>query len=90
MNMEDFGKKFMKEILRDDLKKAMLKRDLAKRDTIRIILGELSREKDKHVDNFRIVSIVKRLIKDEKEGHNDQVFISICSEYIPVELKDAT
>ncbi len=78
----------MKDILKTDLKTAMLERDFAKRDAIRIILGEMSRDRNKDLDNMKIVSIIKKLIKDEKESHNDLMFINICRDYIPVEVSE--
>jgi uncharacterized protein YqeY len=84
----DFGNRCLQEILKDDLKTAMLEGQVARRDTIRVILGEMSRERGKQLDNLRIINIIKKLIKDEKEGHNDEVFLAICSDYIPIEASE--
>ena len=84
----DFGNRDLQEILKDDLTTSMLEGQIARRDTIRVILGEMSRERDKQLDNLRIINIIKKLVKDEKESHNDVVFLAICSDYIPIEVSE--
>jgi uncharacterized protein YqeY len=84
----DFGNRDLQDILKDDLTTSMLDGQIARRDTIRVILGEMSRERDKRLDNLRIINIIKKLIKDEKESHNDAVFLAICSDYIPIEVSE--
>lgn len=86
MNMNDFCNKFLQDILKDDLKTAMKEGDTVRRDAIRVILGEMARDPKKHLDNLKILSLIKKLIKDEKEGHNDQDFINVCMSYVPPEL----
>ncbi len=88
MDMQTVGNKFIEEILRDDLKTSMMEGETARKDTIRVILGEMSRERNKQLDNLRIISIIKKLIKDEEEGHNDAMFIDICRDYIPIEVSE--
>lgn len=74
--------------LKTDLVSAIKKRDEALKGAIRIIMGELGREREKEIHDTRVVKIIKNLIKSEEEGHKDQTFIDICKGYLPVELDE--
>jgi len=88
MDIQDFGNKLMKDMLKDDLKEAMMAGNLTQRDAIRIILGEISRLQNKDPDNLMVIDIIKRLIRDQRKGFNDKAFIAVCEDYIPEELKE--
>ena len=86
--MDDFGNKLLSDILRDDLKTSMKEGTTIRKNAIRVILGEMSRGQNKDPDNLMIIKIIKKLIKDQRKGFNDQAFIAVCEDYIPEELKD--
>ena len=75
--------------LKTDLVSAIKKQDEPLKSAIRIILGELARERGKEIEDPRVINIIKRLIKYEEEGRKDQTFIDICKAYLPVELDEA-
>ena len=57
----------LQDKLKTDLKSAMKARDEAKKDTLRVIMGEMARMDQKEFQDEEIVRILKKLIKSEKE-----------------------
>lgn len=75
--------------LKDDLKSAMKTRNVAKKDAIRVVMGELARLDKKEFQDEEIIKILKKLIKSEKEllEKSSQAatspFIDIIEAYLP-------
>ena len=75
--------------IKDDLKTAMKDRDADKKDTLRVIMGEMARLDKKEFSDDEIIKILKKLVKSEKEmleksGQGEtSPFIAIIEEYLP-------
>ena len=79
----------LQERLKDDLKTAIKARDDAKKDALRVVMGEMARSDKKAFSDDEIVKILKKLIKSEKEmleksGQGaSSPFIDAISAYLP-------
>lgn len=79
----------LQDNLKDDLRSAMKNRDEARKDAIRVVMGELARQDKKTFADDEIVRILKKLIKSEKEmleksGRGPtSPFIEIIDAYLP-------
>lgn len=79
----------LQDKLKDDLKAAMKARDAAKKDALRVIMGEMARLDKKQFPDDEIIKILKKLIKSEKEmleksGRGEtSAFIEIIGAYLP-------
>ena len=74
--------------LKKDLAQAMKDRDTAKKEALRVILGELSRAVTKVLEDKEVVRILKKLVKSEKELLNkreeqDSEYLQIIESYLP-------
>ncbi len=75
--------------LKKDLQLAMKAKDEVKRDTLRVVMGEMARSEKKQFTDDEIISILKKLIKSEKEmleksgQGTSSAFIDIISAYLP-------
>ncbi len=79
----------LQDKLKADLKTAMKARDGAKKDAIRVVMGEMARLDKKQFPDDEIIKIFKKLIKSEKEmleksGRGEaSPFIDIIEAYLP-------
>jgi uncharacterized protein YqeY len=79
----------LQDKLKADLKSAMKARDEARKDTLRVIMGEMARLDQKQFPDSEIIKILKKLIKSEKElleksGRGEtSPFIEIIEAYLP-------
>jgi len=79
----------LQDKLKDDLKSAMKVRDEARKEAIRVVMGEMARSDKKQLPDDEIIRILKKLIKSEKEmleksGRGDtSPFIAIIEAYLP-------
>ena len=85
----------LQEILKNDLKAAMKAKDAAKKDAIRVVMGEMARADKKDFPDDEIIRILKKLIKSEKEmlekssQGETSAFIDIISTYLPQMVSEA-
>jgi uncharacterized protein len=79
----------LQDKLKDDLKSAMKARDGARKDALRVVMGEMARQDRKQFADDEIIKIFKKLIKSEKEmleksGQGEtSPFIDIIEGYLP-------
>ena len=79
----------LQDKLKADLKSAMKARDEARKDAIRVAMGEMARSDKKQVPDDEIINILKKLIKSEKEmleksgQGTTSPFIAIIEAYLP-------
>jgi uncharacterized protein YqeY len=79
----------LQEQIKKDLAAAMKARDEEKKDALRVIMGEFSRQSQKDISDQDVIKIVKKLIKSEKEvlaqsgGGEDNRFIQVAGDYLP-------
>ena len=79
----------LQETLKNDLKAAMKAKDAAKKDAIRVVMGEMARTDKKVFTDDEIIRILKKLIKSEKEmlakssQGETSVFIETIQVYLP-------
>ena len=74
--------------IKADLAQAMKDRDTAKKETLRVVLGELSRADTKALEDKEVVRILKKLVKSEKElldkkEKQDSEYLQIIESYLP-------
>jgi uncharacterized protein YqeY len=79
----------LQDKLKEDLKSAMKTRDEAKKEAIRVVMGEIARSEKKQLDDDEVSKILRKLIKSEKElldksGQGEtSPFIGIIEAYLP-------
>jgi hypothetical protein len=79
----------LQDTLKTDLKAAMKAKDTARKDAIRVVMGEMARLDKKEFSDEEIVRILKKLIKSEKEmlekssQADASAFIDIIEAYLP-------
>lgn len=79
----------LQETIKKDLAGAMKAKDEEKKNTLRVVMGEFSRQDSKSLSDADVVKILKKLIKSEKEtlerkgeaSHNR--FIDVIEGYLP-------
>ena len=81
----------LQERLKQDLKTAIKEKDNPRRDAIRVIMGDIARNRKKELDDKEIISIIKKLANAEREVFETQgkdkfesLFWQICQCYIPI------
>ena len=83
----------LQEILKKDLTAAMKEKNEARKDAIRVIMGEFSRGGKKELSDEEVVAILKKLIKSEKElltqkGEESSPFLAVVDGYLPKQASD--
>ena len=79
----------LQEKIKKDLVPAMKDKDVVRKDTLRVILGEFGRAETKELSDKEVIRILKKLVKSEKEllkkkGDNtESEFIRIIEAYLP-------
>ena len=79
----------LQEQIKLDLTAAMKSRDIEKKDTLRVILGEFGRLEKKELTDDEVIKILIKLIKNEKETleksgrSQESVYIRIIEGYLP-------
>jgi uncharacterized protein YqeY len=82
--------------IKSDLKRAMLSRDSARCDALRMIIGEIPRlnlKADQEPTDEQIFDIIKKLIKSELivleySGQDTSEYVDILEEYIPTMMSE--
>ncbi len=79
----------LQELIKKDLISAMKERDEEKKSAIRVVMGEFGRLDKKELADDDVISVLKKLIKAEKEmldakGETaDSGFITTLEKYLP-------
>ncbi|MBF0103444.1 MAG: GatB/YqeY domain-containing protein [Desulfobacterales bacterium] len=79
----------LKERIKQDLVTAMKARDEFKKETLRVVLGELNRMDKKELSDDEIVKVLKKMVKSEKETLHalgkteDSDYIKVIESYLP-------
>ena len=84
----------LQEMLKTDLTAAMKEKNEARKDAIRVIMGEFARGGKKELSDEEVVAILKKLIKSEKElltqkGEESSPFLAVVDGYLPKQASDA-
>jgi len=78
--------------LNSDLLFAMKIKDTEKRDTIRLIIGEVNRlpnKKAEDVTEEEVINIIRKMIKDSEKCNTDnQNYVSILKNYLPKQISE--
>ena len=75
--------------IKKDLSSAMKAKDDVKKDTLRVVIGELGRSDKKELSDDEVIKVLRKLIKYEKEvldkkGDDiDSAYIKIIENYMP-------
>lgn len=83
----------LQEKIQGELKVAMKAKDTARTGAIRILIGEFQRQPDKTLTDEQVVSIIKKLIKSEKEllaasGAETSEYIEVLNGYLPQQASE--
>jgi len=79
----------LQERIKKDLMQAMKEKDAARKEALRVILGELERSESKEVSDPEAVRMLKKLAKSEREvleikrAATESDFIRIIEAYLP-------
>ncbi len=86
----------LQQQIKNELKDAMKAKDTAKKDAIRILMGEFSRQPQKELSDPEVVAIIRKLIKSEtelleqaKSSVQDSEYIRILDSYLPSQASEA-
>ena len=74
----------IQETINVDLKLAMLNKEVAKKDLLRVVIGEFNRV-DKTVSDEKAISIIKKMAENAKDQGNTNE-IPILEVYLPSQL----
>lgn len=85
----------LQQQIKSELKDAMKAKDTVKKDTIRIMMGEFSRQPKKELNDAEVVAVIRKLIKSETElldKANEPVsesgYITILEGYLPQQASE--
>lgn len=85
----------LQQQIKSELKVAMKAKDTAKKDTIRIIMGEFSRQPKKELSDPEVVAVLRKLIKSETElleqakgNVADSEYIAVLEGYLPQQASE--
>ena len=83
----------LREQIKIDLTRAMKEKDDVRKEALRVVLGELSRQGQKDLTDEDVVKILKKLLKSESEllassGASTSPFSRILEEYLPKMVSD--
>lgn len=79
----------LQEQMKKDLVAAMKAKDEERKNTLRVIIGEFGRQAEKEISDAKVIKIVKKLVKSEKEvmertGAGEPTpFIKVAESYLP-------
>jgi len=79
----------LQETLKKDLVTAMREKDEARKNTIRVIMGEIGRQSEKTLSDNDVIKILKKLVKSELElleksgASEDSEYLIILRNYLP-------
>lgn len=84
----------LQEQLKKDLVAAMKAKDEARKNAIRVIMGEFGRAETKDLSDDEVIRILKKLVKNEREvleqsGKADSEYIRIIEGYLPKMASEA-
>jgi uncharacterized protein YqeY len=71
------------------MRQAILEKDEDTKSTLRFILGEFSRGKDKEITDERAIKIIRKAVEDEESVNGSERFIEILKGYIPEMAEEA-
>ena len=84
----------LQEQIKADLKVAMKAQDLAKKEALRVVIGELGRLPAKTLPDEDVLQVLKKLIKSEKEVLQQQgqtepsSYLKILEAYLPAMVSE--
>ena len=79
----------IQERIKNDLKTAMKNRNKVKIANLRVIIGELQRQPDKNLTDEKVISVLKKLVKNENENPSpDKFYIENLKYYLPEQMAE--
>ena len=78
----------LQEKIKADLKESMKAKTAARTSAIRVVMGEFGRQPDKDLSDDKVIAIVRKLIKSEKEtlsksGETTSDYLEVLDGYMP-------
>lgn len=83
----------LQEKIKSELIISMKAKDAARTGAIRILIGEFQRQPEKDLADDKVIGIIKKLIKSERElmaagGEADEAYISVLEGYLPKQASE--
>lgn len=85
----------LQQQIKSELKDAMKAKDTVKKDTIRIMMGEFSRQPKKELSDAEVVAVIRKLIKSEtelleqgKQVVAESAYIGVLEGYLPQQASE--
>lgn len=83
----------LQQNIKDELKSSMKAKDSVRTGAIRILIGEFQRQPEKELSDDKVVGIIKKLIKSEREllaasGDEDTGYIGVLEGYLPQQASE--
>lgn len=83
----------LKQQITNDIKTAMKNKDVAKRDVLRVIKAEISREEGglKDLDDTAVIKLITKVVKNLEEVNDEKSVVekNILSNYLPKQLSES-
>jgi uncharacterized protein len=85
----------LQQQLKTDLMMAMKLKDEDRKNTLRIIMGELGRQETKQIADDVVISVIRKLLKSEKEtlahsgAEQPTAYLKILESYLPAQAAEA-
>ena len=79
----------LQEQIKKGLTSAIKAKDVVKKDTLRVVIGEFGRSAKKELSDDEVIKVLRKLIKSEKEvldkkgDDSDSEYINIIESYLP-------
>lgn len=78
----------LQQFIHNQLKEAMKARESARVSALRVLVGEFQRQEKKELDDASVVSVIRKLVKSEKEtlaksGEASSAYLEILAGYLP-------
>lgn len=78
----------LQQFIQNQLKEAMKARESDRLAALRVLVGEFQRQEKKELDDASVVSIIRKLVKSEKEtmeksGRKTSAYLEVLEGYLP-------
>lgn len=84
----------LQEKIKKELMQAMKDKDEAKKNTLRVVMGEFARAESKSLSDDEVLRILKKMVKSERETmeqtgqQQDSRYLNILESYLPKLVSD--
>jgi uncharacterized protein len=85
----------LQQQLKTDLMMAMKLKDEARKNALRVVMGELSRQEAKELEDDVVIGVIRKLLKSEREtqahsgSRQPTAYMQILESYLPAQAAEA-